>query len=250
MKPVALLALYAGLAALPALAQNPISVVNVADFSNRPVAPGSIAAVFGDFSGTAEASAQETPLPTTLSGVEVLFADQAAPLIFVSETQINLIVPEEIAAGMQPKAVPVVVRREGGVIAEGETFLRDISPAIFTRMEEGLPVAAVIGADGEPVSPDNPAAPESTVSIYATGAGTAVAEDGGEPVETEVRPNVYFGVLPGEVLFSGFSGAYPGLWQINVTIPEAGAGTVESGVTPILLSLDGVSSQAAVVWLE
>ncbi len=81
------------------------AVVNAASFINEPISPGEIITLGGTNIGPA------TPLsftlsgnlvPTTLGGVQVLINGHAAPLLYVSNTQINAVVPYEIAGILNP----------------------------------------------------------------------------------------------------------------------------------------------------
>src|ERR1035441_762629 len=64
--------------------------------------PGSLASIFGSNLASATASAQSIPLPTQLSGTQVLVQDPSmpgpiiAPLYFVSPGQINFQIPFEV----------------------------------------------------------------------------------------------------------------------------------------------------------
>src|SRR5262245_23761640 len=81
-------------------AQTSVAVVNAASFaSNRVVAPGSIAAAFGQFVTLNNQSypAQTQPLPLTLGNVRVKIGDVDAGLFFVGTTQINFAVPPGLA---------------------------------------------------------------------------------------------------------------------------------------------------------
>jgi hypothetical protein len=69
-----------------------------------PVAPGSIASVFGKGLATTTASAPGVPWPTALENVRVLVLDRngverLAGLVYVSPSQINFQVPPDTAEG-------------------------------------------------------------------------------------------------------------------------------------------------------
>src|SRR5712692_5165256 len=92
-----LLCLGAGVAAA---AEPPMvnAVVNGASFAaGVPVAPGSIATVFGSNLASITAAAAEVPLPTLLGDARISLNGVAAPLFFVSPTQINFQAPWELA---------------------------------------------------------------------------------------------------------------------------------------------------------
>ncbi len=68
------------------------SVVNAATLRPGPIAPGEIVSIFGERLGTPPVSAQYDTggqYPTTLGNSQVTFNGVAAPLLYVSTTQIN-----------------------------------------------------------------------------------------------------------------------------------------------------------------
>jgi uncharacterized protein (TIGR03437 family) len=90
-------------------------VVSAANFKSGPVAAGSIISIFGSNlapSGTEFAS--PSPWPKSEAGTSVFFNGLAAPLLYVSATQINAQVPSETPPG---QAVVTVVA--GGQVVPG-----------------------------------------------------------------------------------------------------------------------------------
>ncbi len=84
------------------------AVVSAADFKPGPVAPGSIVSLFGSNlapSGTEFASAP--PWSKSVEGTSVFIDGLAAPLLYVSPTQINAQVPLETPAGQATLTVVV-----------------------------------------------------------------------------------------------------------------------------------------------
>jgi outer membrane protein assembly factor BamB len=91
------------------------AVVSAANFKSGPVAAGSIISIFGSNlapSGTEFAS--PPPWPKSEAGTSVFFNGLAAPLLYVSATQINAQVPSETPPG---QAVVTVVA--GGQVVPG-----------------------------------------------------------------------------------------------------------------------------------
>jgi len=75
-------------------------VVNAASFTEGPVAPGEIITIFGDNIGPVTPAAS-TPgddgfIPKALGGVAASFDGALAPLLYVSSSQINAIVPSPL----------------------------------------------------------------------------------------------------------------------------------------------------------
>src|SRR5205807_7701033 len=90
------------------------AVLNAASYSAL-VSPGCVVAIFGRGLAAAPATAPSVPLPSTLGGVTVSVAGLAAPLFYVSPTQINALIPFETAIPANT-VVPVVVTAPGGTI--------------------------------------------------------------------------------------------------------------------------------------
>src|SRR5438309_1178821 len=71
-------------------------IVNAASFvPGQPVAPGSIVAIFGQQLAGQLAQADSVPWSTSRANVTITFNGVAAPIQFVSQTQINAQVPWE-----------------------------------------------------------------------------------------------------------------------------------------------------------
>lgn len=211
------------------------------------MAPGSLAAAFGDFSAATPATADTLPLPTTLGGLQVIVGGMPAGLYAVTTTQVNFQVPIELPAGRYTEQAPVEFRIQGEPAGTASLFLRDASPAILVlNPADALRPAAALNPDGSLNSEANPAAPGQVLTLYLTGQGTNLSP--ANPPETVKRPAVFFRTWPGETLFSGPIAHLPGLWQINVRIPENAE--LQPGPTPILVLFDGLASNIAAVWID
>ena len=236
-----------GTAGLP----NPgaVTVVNVAGFrGNAPVAPGSLAAAFGDFSGVTAGDAAAIPLPRQMNGVQVLVNEVAAPLIAVRSGQINFQVPAATAAG----SASVRVQRNGNDLAAGTVQVASVAPGLFVADPLSLAVpGAVLDQDSRLVTDASPARRGSVIQIYASGQGATdpsvedgAARGGLAPAQSRLVPRVYFAGELAEVLFSGLQPDFPGLWQINVRVPDS---AVLSGQTPVFVAIGSNASNAVTV---
>jgi hypothetical protein len=168
---------------------------------DQPVAPGSLATAFPDLGNVAAADASALPLPELLGGVAVAVNGKPAPLLTVRPGQINFQIPP----ATDPGIATVSIRRGGSGVASYSAWISGSAPGIF----------AVTGSG--PV-----------LTIWATGQGVAQA-----------APRVYFGADLAEVLYSGES-SYPGLWQINVRVPQNA-----SGENPVFVGMGGNASNGA-----
>lgn len=113
-------------------------------------------------------------LPVSLGGVHVTIAGMPAPLLYVSNTQINAVAPEELT-GTAPSLE----------VAVGNSALPPfrlvIDPAIPEVFRLAAGNAAAINQDGTVNSQSNPAKNGTIVSVWATGTGVSYgAIDGKE----------------------------------------------------------------------
>lgn len=216
------------------------TVVNAATFAaGTPVAPGSIASLFGTFSGSQTASAGAYPLPRKLGETEVMVDGKPVPLYYASPTQINMQVPAAQAAG------PLLadIRVGGQSVGRAPSTVVPVSPGFF----------AVANQDNRTNSPNLPAHPGEVLQIYGTGQGAVVPaiEDGvaapASPLSLKTPPAVYLAGKQLAVQFSGLAPGLAGVWQINVLLPpdaptgpsqllliDSGTGTVSNLTVAIL----------------
>jgi uncharacterized protein (TIGR03437 family) len=64
---------------------------------------------------------------------------------------------------------------------------------------------------------------------------------------TSSNPQVYIGGVEAVVQFSGLNPDAPGLWQINVTIPNSAFIT---GRVPVRVFVDGVDSNEVAIFVQ
>jgi len=213
------------------------SILNGADFTSGPFAPVSIVSIFGaDLSfGTAgiPADSQNNTLPDFLADVRVYVNNLTSPLIYVCPTQINFVVPDNLLAG----SVPVRVVRQGVTGPEVQIMLAGAAPRLFAT-EAGYAIAQH-GADYSVVTPDAPARAGEVVVIYATGLGRTAPE----PAVFEIPQ--YPGLLVNSlqlfldgsqvsadrIFYAGLTPGSAGVYQINVTLPDALGSDPEIRVT-------------------
>jgi hypothetical protein len=110
----------------PAISAN--GVVDAARYG-LTVAGNTIASIFGVNMATSTTLAASLPLPTSLGGVSVLVDGIAAPLFFVSSTQINLQLPWRLLNQTQ---TGIVVINNGLSSSATTVQLSAAAPAIFT----------------------------------------------------------------------------------------------------------------------
>jgi len=227
----------------PVIGQN--GIVEGAGFS-QVVSSGGIASLFGTNLAASTASATVVPLPSILANTQVLVNGVAAPLFYVSPTQINFqMPPEPVGAGV---SVTVV---SGGINSLQATVnIAPAGPGIFTSTSNGTGQGAVLNQDYSANSAQNPAAAGSVIQIFATGLGLtnpqlAAGQPGSaSPLNMTVNtPVVIIDGVPGQVSFSGLAPGFVGLYQVNVQVP---AGT-PSGAATLQIQINGQTSNTATV---
>jgi uncharacterized protein (TIGR03437 family) len=216
------------------------AAVNGASFAaGAPVSPGAIVSLFGALLASGTATAASIPLPTLLSTTSLTVNGIAAPLFFVSPTQINLQIPWETKPGAA--AFEVI---SGSTSSGPLRFpVAAANPGIFTS---GNNRAIVQNQDYSINDTGNPAAAGSYITVYLTGGGpidNAVptgAANPSSPLSSVTAPySASIGGKPAKVLFLGLSPGFVGLYQANLQVPQ-----LSSGDYPVIITVGGVSSNA------
>ena len=115
-----------------ARAVSALAVVNAASFAAR-VSPGALATIFGyNLAGGAQEQAR-TPWPRALAGVTVLVNGRPAPVVFVSDGQINFLVPADLVDG----TADVAVTNAAGASAPLRVAVAPLAPGLFGALVSG-----------------------------------------------------------------------------------------------------------------
>jgi uncharacterized protein (TIGR03437 family) len=220
------------LAVMPAAwCQAPVVSTLVNSASYQPTIPNSVAmaTIFGTNLATTTATAGSAPLPYLLAGTSVTIGGAAAPLFYVSPTQINLQVP----IGTSDE---VVVSTAAGSSApyDPETATPDAWQAggLFAANASGCGEGAVlnVAADGSTSvnSTANSASPGQWISLFGTGIAEFYYP---QPIDfvaplTQLWPSLtavgaQFDLTGAGVdaAWTGLAPGFVGLEQANVKIP-------------------------------
>ncbi len=133
------------------------------------VAPGSIASVFGASFASAPAVGPTAPLVQTLGGVTAKVNGNFIPLFFVSPTQINLQLPDDLPLGAQTLTVSSTGLPD---VQANFTVVRD-APGLFPLIAGTQSFAIALHEDGSSVTTASPAVVGELLTIYGTGFGPA-----------------------------------------------------------------------------
>ena len=212
-----------------ARAVSALAVVNAASFAAR-VSPGALATIFGqNLAGGAQEQAR-TPWPRALAGVTVLVNGRAAPVVFVSDAQINFLVPADLVDGI----ADVAVTNAAGAAAPLRVAVAPLAPGLF---------GALVSGTGQTTAA-RPARRGEYLEVYATGLGPVRTGEDSLP-HTTLTVQATAGGIPTVVSFSGMTG-YDGLYQVNVRVPDG----VSSGSQPLVLTVSGVRSNELNIVVE
>jgi uncharacterized protein (TIGR03437 family) len=190
---------------------------------------------------------------TSVTGVSVAINGYFAPLIYVSASQINCVVPYAVSS---LTSVSLQVSFSNQISNAYPLGVTAAAPGIFTTLASGIGQASVLDASGGVNGPANPAAPGSTVVIYMTGEGqtlpagvtgkvSTVNTSNSGPLTPQplVAPTVSIG---GQVATVSFYGEAPGLvsgaLQINAVVPNG----LSPGNQPLFVSFGSANSQSGV----
>jgi uncharacterized protein (TIGR03437 family) len=226
-----------------------------------PVAPGSIASVFGKGLATTTASALGLPWPTDLDNVRVLVLDQngverLAGIIYVSPSQINFQVPLDTAEGY------AIVNVDNGktpfIKGARATAVQSVAPGFFTADGTGTGVAAAtaVHVQGDtrtsvpvfqcsspgsctPVPIDLSLDGTVYLSVYGTGFANAYFAEHCYPL-----PRGSSADLP--ITYSGLQREFPGLDQLNFLLPK----TLSHGRVDVACEFYGGNSAVFTVYTK
>jgi uncharacterized protein (TIGR03437 family) len=213
------------------------AVVNNANYaSGAPLAPGSVAAIFGAYL-TLKADANYSGPVATLGGTTVKVNGIAAPIYATTLAQVNVEIPWELA-GLPEASLKVTV--DGQESAPFTIKIADTAPYIF-----------IFG--GNPlIARQQPVQPGSLLTIYGTGFGPVHNQPAtGSPATnftstTVNTPTVTIGGVPADINFSGLAPGLAGVWEVSVRLPE---GVAFGPAVPVKLSIGGIDANPVAISL-
>jgi len=223
-------------------------VVNAAS-NLAPIAAGSYVSIYGTnlADPNVTGNTTTTTLPLVINQVTVSFDTPSASisvpgyLIFESPGQVNVQVPWELQ-GQTSAQVKVTIDQfsYGNVVT---VPLATYSPAFYSANG----IVSALDANYSQISATNPATHGQVLQLFANGLGpvsnqpaSGVPAPGSPLALTKAQPTVSIGGQNAPVQFSGLAPGFPGLNQINVTVPAG----LTAGTYPITLSIGGVTSPA------
>ncbi len=228
------------------------AVTNAASGFAGALSPGEEVAIYGTNFGppnVVSATLTNNSFPTTLSNTQVLFDGVAAPIIAVTNGQVNVMVPYGIAGRSTTQVQVSYLGVSSNPISYNVT---STVPGLYTVSQQGTGQGAILDQNLSLNSASNPAAKGSVIAIYMTGEGVTspasatgqVAPSDGTGLNHPVQNvTVTIGGVSAPVQYAGSApGLVYGVMQVNVLVPS----TVASGAQPVVVTVGTVASQNGV----
>jgi uncharacterized protein (TIGR03437 family) len=209
----------------PVLARNGI-LNNLNPLVGGALAPGTVAAAFGSGLTTSPTpvSPGVSPLLTEFQNTQLIVGGYVAPLYFLSNAQLNVEIPAELAALQQYPAVGVV---NGALSLPVTVAMAPLAPGVAANQD-----GSVIAQDTSfnLITAASPAHPGEVVVIYLVGMGAtnpAVAsglpapglQPGDMLASATVQPVVKVSGQTAKILYAGLTPGGIGLYQIDFVVP-------------------------------
>lgn len=222
-------------------------------------APGELVTLFGANIGPTTPASMAVAggyVTQTLGGVSVQVDGSPAPMVYVSQHQINIQIPYEAGIGQNKT---IVVSNGANPSANGTVTIAATSPGIFTV--DGVQAAAINTSktDGSTSINSSTAAAHvgDTVSLYMTGEGTYTTTVA--PLDGYIIPpgtaaaampvlnaavTATIGGVNAPVSYAGpFDGGMLGVCQVNLTVPSH---TTSTKGVPVVITVGGNVTQTGV----
>jgi uncharacterized protein (TIGR03437 family) len=239
----------------------PAVVLNSASYLGAgQISPGSWVSIFGDRMAEGTSTATAAPYPPGLGGTQVQLNDTALPVLYVSPSQVNALIPYSLTANTVPQ---LLIQRSGTVSVGLGVTLADVEPAIYAVNQQGTGQGAILisntGILAAPpaVFPGARAVKRGEyLEVYCTGLGAVnnppaagVPAPTSEPLATTVAtPVVTIGGVQATVVgYSGLAPGVVGLYQINVQVP---ANAPTGDAVPVVVAVGNATSNTVTVAVQ
>ncbi len=208
----------------------------------------SIASLYGVNLATTTASATSQPLPTILGGTSLIVTDStgaqlAAPLLYVSPTQINFVIPDGTAAGAATFTV-----NNGSTTSTATAPVASVAPTLFSVDGSGTGIAAATAIQTQAANPQLqsplpvyqcvdsgcssvPVPLSASAPVYLSLYGTGIRNR-----SSLSKVSVTVNGVNQQVVYAGPAPGFTGLDQVNVLLAPALSG---AGVATVSLTVDG-----------
>lgn len=231
----------------PLFASN--ALLNAASFKlSSPLSPGELVSIFGSKLADGPAvSSSSLPIPNQLGGASVRLGDRDLPILYASDSQLNVQIPYDIPVNFESQ---VIVKRGDALSIPLTVIVAPAQPGIYTTKRDGSGQGAIFnGITNVLADSSAPAHAGDIIIIYCNGLGpvdpviaSGVAVTG--PTPTKQTVTALIGGQPALVQYAGLAPGFPGLYQVNLVVP-GGTGTGDQ--IAITLSVAGQTSPPATI---
>jgi uncharacterized protein (TIGR03437 family) len=214
------------------------------------LAPGTIAQVFGSSLASSSTSPNVLPVPTLFNGTFALVGSYPAPLYFLSDGQLNIQIPAELAA---PQQYPIVVSVNNVLSVPNTISTVAAAPGVLSYLDGAAPTVqdgahtiAQHNADFSLINAGSPAKPGEYVIVYLVGMGatnpsvpSGAAAPSTEPLaRVVIQPTVTVDGQVANVYYAGLTPGSAGLYQITFQMPAS----LSSNQVDLLVTQNGRSA--------
>jgi len=215
--------------------------------AGAPLAPGTVADVYGSSLATAQADTGVIPLPTLYNGTRMLIGALEAPLYSLSDGQLKVQIPSELPPNTD---YSIIIAANGGYTLPDSLTLASVQPGVASSSGR---LTAQHAADFSPVTPDSPATQGEAILLTLVGMGatdpavaSGAAAPSDPPATTVVQPTVTVGGQPADIVFAALMPGAVGLYQIELTVPAG----LSSGDQPVAITQGGVAANVALLAVQ
>jgi uncharacterized protein (TIGR03437 family) len=231
-------------------------IISAVDFAlASPLAPGDYIAIFGTKLANALGQSDAFPLATQIGGTQVIVGGRTLPVKFVSDGQINAILPYDLPLNSVQQ---VIVQQNAQYSMPEPLTVGSAAPAVISAdgSGKGQGVVVIAKADGSQTLNDagHPAKVGDVLVIYCVGLGavtpavTAGTAAPTSPLANTANPvSVTIGGVSAPPSFAGLTPGFAGLYQVNVQVPS---GVVPGSAVPLVLTVGGRSSVSATIVIQ
>ena len=190
------------------------------------VAPGAFVSIYGTNLADSTLTAAAPNYPVALGDVRVTVNGAAIAIQYISPGQLNVIWPDAA-----PAATKLTVVTGSGSFTTN-VIVQPAVPSVFTL--GGMTAAALNAISGTVVSPAAPLrAGVDLVALYLTGLGPTTRS--GNLDYADIQPAVTIGGQACKVSYAGRAPGFPGLDQINCSVPAGLSGAA----VPVVVTSNG-----------
>lgn len=211
---------------------------NLNPLVGAPLAPGTVAQVYGKNLATAtvQPGFVNGKLPSTFNETSVLVGDIPAPLYYLSDSQLNVQLPVELASGREYQALAAL---NGAWSVPVTVFTEPATPGVVVYSDSGV---IAQHADYSLVNAASPARPAEYIRVYLVGMGsTNPVVATGLPAPPQLhrvvkQPDVTLDGAPVTVSYAGLAPGWVGLYQIDFQVPAS----AQTGNLKLTITQNGV----------